>query len=78
MRDAVRIALWERKWGVIIFLGVLCAVHWGLLYRGMFIVHAKWEDSVHACVVNSTRPDLLKLNFFYSELSLRLWDVQLT
>lgn len=67
------IALWERKLTIVITLGVLCLSHWALLYRGMFIVHADWDNTLRACVVTSTNPSLLKVNFFYSEFPRILW-----
>jgi hypothetical protein len=66
------IALWERKTSIIILLGVLCLVHWGLLYRGMFIVTAVWNEAVRACVVTATNPSLLKITFFYSTFLARI------
>jgi hypothetical protein len=64
------IALWERRWAIVVPLLALCLVHWGLLYRGMFIVRATWDNTAQACIVSSTRPELLKINFFYSKFAL--------
>jgi hypothetical protein len=61
------IALWERKPAIYIPLGILCLGHWGLLYRGMFIVHASWDPVNGACLVSSTDPSLLKIIFFFSQ-----------
>ena len=60
-------ALWERRKSVVIPLSLLCAAHWGLLYRTMFIVHAAWEDTAGACVVVQTSPGILNVTFFFSK-----------
>ncbi|KAF7301442.1 hypothetical protein MIND_00709500 [Mycena indigotica] len=57
-------ALWERKRSVVVPIGLLSLVHWGLLYRTMFVIHAVWDGS--ACIVASTNPTLLKCTFFYT------------
>jgi hypothetical protein len=59
--------LWERKLYITIPLVALCLGHWGLLYRGMFIVHANWDPHSGACLVSSTDPSLLKVIFFFSK-----------
>ncbi|KAK0468117.1 uncharacterized protein EV420DRAFT_1635375 [Desarmillaria tabescens] len=59
-------ALWERRKSVVIPLSLLCAAHWGLLYRTMFIVHAAWEDTASACVVVQTNPGILNVTFFFT------------
>lgn len=59
-------ALWERRKSVVIPLTLLCAGHWGLLYRTMFIVHAAWEDTAGACVVVQTSPKVLNVTFFFT------------
>ena len=61
-----RIALWERRRLIMGVLGTLCAVHWGLLYRGMFVVIAQWDDVQHTCVVVETSPVFLNITFFFS------------
>ncbi|KAK0191189.1 hypothetical protein F5146DRAFT_1137979 [Armillaria mellea] len=48
------------------FCRFLCAAHWGLLYRTMFIVHAAWEDTAGACVVVQTSPGILNVTFFFT------------
>lgn len=63
----IRIALWDRKKPIVVFLGVLCLGHWGLLYRTMFVVEAKWEEDLRACVVKETKSSLLKVTFLFSE-----------
>ncbi|PPQ72531.1 hypothetical protein CVT24_004837 [Panaeolus cyanescens] len=59
------IALWERRRSVVIVLGVLCVAHWALLYRTMFIVLAKWDDTANSCVVTQTSPSWLNTTFFF-------------
>ncbi|KAG7448994.1 uncharacterized protein BT62DRAFT_888496 [Guyanagaster necrorhizus] len=59
-------ALWERRKSVVIPLSLLCAAHWGLLYRTMFIVHAAWEETASACVVVQTSPGILNVTFFFT------------
>ncbi|KAK0453391.1 hypothetical protein EV421DRAFT_677721 [Armillaria borealis] len=59
-------ALWERRKSVVIPLSLLCAAHWGLLYRTMFIVHAAWEETAGACVVVQTSPGILNVTFFFT------------
>ncbi len=61
-----RIAIWERKLSVVMTLGVLCLAHWGILWRGMFIVDAKWDTTQGACVVNSAKHVFLNVGFFTS------------
>ncbi|KAJ7068091.1 hypothetical protein C8F01DRAFT_1246633 [Mycena amicta] len=60
------IALWERKRSILIPLGLLSLVHWALLYRTMFVVHAVWDDTFRMCVVASTSPTLLNSTFFFT------------
>jgi len=60
------IAIWRHKPVVLIPLGILCLGHWGLLWRGMFIVKAVWSDTDSACVVDYTNHLLLNINFFYT------------
>ncbi|TFK27079.1 hypothetical protein FA15DRAFT_666815 [Coprinopsis marcescibilis] len=60
------IALWERRPLIIAILGVLCLAHWGLLYRGMFVVTAKWDDGVNSCVVTESDPLFLNITFFFT------------
>ncbi|EGO27378.1 hypothetical protein SERLADRAFT_460679 [Serpula lacrymans var. lacrymans S7.9] len=59
-------ALWRPKPAVLFILGALCLGHWGLLWRGMFIVKAVWSDVAGACIVDSTNHLLLNINFFYT------------
>ncbi|KIY49568.1 hypothetical protein FISHEDRAFT_41714 [Fistulina hepatica ATCC 64428] len=60
------IALWERKLKVVIPLVILCLGHWAVLYRGMFIVTATWDDTRHSCLVTQTTPSLLTVTFFFT------------
>ncbi|KAH6915143.1 hypothetical protein BKA70DRAFT_1420088 [Coprinopsis sp. MPI-PUGE-AT-0042] len=60
------IALWERRRVIIGILCALCFVHWGLLYRGMFVVIAQWDDDLHTCVVVETSPVFLNITFFFT------------
>ncbi|KAL1744409.1 hypothetical protein HDZ31DRAFT_38747 [Schizophyllum fasciatum] len=60
------IALWERKPVVVASLGVLCVAHWGVLWRGMFIVESSWNEEIGACYVTKTSPGLLNVTFFYT------------
>ncbi|TCD71332.1 hypothetical protein EIP91_011103 [Steccherinum ochraceum] len=57
-------ALWERQLKIVIPLGILCLAHWAILWRGMFIVHATYDDELQACVVNSTNHIFLNVSFF--------------
>lgn len=52
---------------MIIPLGILCLIHWVVLFRTMFIVRATWNDSVGACVVTQTDPGLLNVTYFLSK-----------
>lgn len=60
------IALWERKLSIMVFLGVLCLAHWAILWRGMFIVEAAWDEPSGSCIVTQTNPGLLNVTFFYT------------
>jgi len=51
---------------IVVTLGAICLAHWGLLYRGMFIVTAAWDNNLKTCVVTATNPSLLKITFFFS------------
>jgi len=62
----LRIVLWDRKLAVVIPLGILCASHWALLYRGMFNVKAEWSDQAKACIVTAANPMLLNATFFFT------------
>ncbi|KAH8106235.1 hypothetical protein BXZ70DRAFT_426153 [Cristinia sonorae] len=58
------IALWERKPKVVIPLLVLCVAHWAILWRGMFIVRATYDDTEDACTVTATDHIFLNISFF--------------
>jgi len=58
------IALWERKRYIMIPLICLSIAHWGILWRGMFVVNAVWEDSVGACVIVKIDNKFLQTTFF--------------
>ncbi|EAU84579.2 hypothetical protein CC1G_00098 [Coprinopsis cinerea okayama7 len=60
------IALWERRVSIIAILGILCLAHWALLYRGMFVVIAQWDDDSQSCVVTQTSPLFLNITFFFT------------
>ncbi|KZT26939.1 hypothetical protein NEOLEDRAFT_1131428 [Neolentinus lepideus HHB14362 ss-1] len=60
------IALWERSLKVVIPLGILCLAHWGLLWFGMFIVHAEWVPEEASCSVDKTNHTFLSINLFYT------------
>ncbi|THH33706.1 hypothetical protein EUX98_g396 [Antrodiella citrinella] len=60
------IALWERQLKIVIPLGILCLTHWAILWRGMFIVEAAYDDTVKSCVVTSTNHVFLNISFFSS------------
>lgn len=62
-----RIAIWERRLAVVIPLLVLCLGHWGVLYHGIIIVRATWNDTARACIVNQSNSAILKFTFFASE-----------
>ncbi|KAF9779496.1 hypothetical protein BJ322DRAFT_1113306 [Thelephora terrestris] len=58
------IALWERKRYVMIPLICLALVHWGILWRGMFIIEAAWDPTAQACVVVKLDSKFLQATFF--------------
>lgn len=58
------VALWERKKYVMIPLICLVIAHWGILWRGMFIIDAVWEPTVKACIVVSIDSQFLQTTFF--------------
>jgi len=60
------IAIWERRPIIIVPLLVICLAHWGLLYHGIIIVRASWDSTQAACVVFSTNPTFLTVNFFFT------------
>lgn len=62
-----RIAIWERRLAIVVPLLVLCLGHWGVLYHGIIIVRAQWNDAAHACIVNQSNSAILKFTFFVSE-----------
>jgi hypothetical protein len=51
---------------IVVTLGAICLAHWGLLYRGMFIVTAAWDNNLKTCVITATNPSLLKITFCIS------------
>ncbi|KAL4241275.1 hypothetical protein ABKN59_000226 [Abortiporus biennis] len=58
------IALWNRKLSVVIPLGFLCLGHWAILWRGMFIVHATYDETLRTCIVTKTDHVFLNVGFF--------------
>jgi len=48
---------------------LICLViaHWGILWRGMFIIDAVWEPTVKACIVVSIDSQFLQTTFFCSQ-----------
>ncbi|KAF8138211.1 hypothetical protein EV363DRAFT_1154043 [Boletus edulis] len=58
------LALWEWQRWVTITICILSLGQWGILIRGMNIVHAVWDESANACVVDHTNHLLLNLNYF--------------
>jgi len=58
------IALWERKKYVMFPLICLALVHWGILWRGMFIIDAAWDPTAKACVVVKLDSKFLQATFF--------------
>ncbi|KAL0949576.1 hypothetical protein HGRIS_009625 [Hohenbuehelia grisea] len=60
------IALWSKQMTVVVPLVTLSLGHWGILYRGMFLVKASWDPTVGGCVVTQTNPSLLNITFFYT------------
>ena len=45
----------------------LSLAHWGILWRGMFIIDAVWEPTVKACVVVKIDVQFLQTTFFSSK-----------
>ncbi|THH18566.1 hypothetical protein EW146_g2440 [Bondarzewia mesenterica] len=58
--------LWGNNWAVVAPLGVMALAHWGLIWRGMFLIHASWESDSIACVVTSVNANFLTVTFFYT------------
>ena len=52
---------------IIIPLGICCLAHWAILWRGMFIVHAVYDDTLQSCVVTTTNHVFLNISFFASK-----------
>ena len=44
----------------------LAVVHWGILWRGMFIIDAAWDPTVKACIVVKLDSKFLQATFFCS------------
>ena len=61
------IAIWERRLVVVVPLLALCLAHWGVLYHGIVIVRAEWDDASNSCLVNNSNSAILKFTFFTSE-----------
>lgn len=64
-----RIALWERKKYIMIPLIFLSLAHWGILWRGMFIIDAAWDPVAERCVVMRLDAKFLQTTFFSSKYS---------
>jgi hypothetical protein len=45
---------------------LLSAAHWGILWRGMFIINAVWEPTAKACVIVKLDVQFLRTTFFSS------------
>jgi len=45
----------------------LSIAHWGILWRGMFVVSAEWNDTVTACVFVKIDNKFLQTTFFSSQ-----------
>lgn len=60
------VALWKSKLAVAVPLGVLCLVHWVVLWRGMFIIDAQYSPEAKACIVTNINHVLLVISFFTS------------
>lgn len=58
------IALWERKKYVMIPLICLSLAHWGILWRGMFVIRAEWDPTVKTCLVVKIDSRFLQTTFF--------------
>ncbi|KAF9649649.1 hypothetical protein BDM02DRAFT_1785207 [Thelephora ganbajun] len=58
------IALWERKKYIMIPLICLSIAHWGILWRGMFIINAIWDPKSQACVIVKLDNQFLQTTFF--------------
>ncbi|KDQ64813.1 hypothetical protein JAAARDRAFT_116772 [Jaapia argillacea MUCL 33604] len=60
------VALWERRWKIVVPVGILSLGQWALLWYGMFIVKAEWVPSANACVVVKNNHVFLNIVFFYT------------
>ncbi|KZT72626.1 hypothetical protein DAEQUDRAFT_663805, partial [Daedalea quercina L-15889] len=58
------IAIWERKLKVVVPLCLLCLAHWGLLWRGMFLLNVQWSTTEQTCVLQSSNHIFLNVTFF--------------
>jgi len=58
------IALWERKKYIMIPLICLSIAHWGILWRGMFVVRAVWNEAASGCVIVRIDNKFLQTTFF--------------
>ena len=44
----------------------LSVAHWGILWRGMFVIDAVWEPTLKTCVVVKLDSHFLQATFFCS------------
>ncbi|KAH9951797.1 hypothetical protein B0H21DRAFT_775945 [Amylocystis lapponica] len=58
------VALWERKLKVLLPLGFLSLAHWALLWRGMFVIKARYDATSDSCEVLYTNHIFLNISFF--------------
>ena len=45
----------------------LSLAHWGILWRGMFIIDAVWEPTAKTCVILNLDVEFLQTTFFSSK-----------
>jgi len=60
------IALWERKLIVTVPLVVLSLAHWGVLWRGMFVIKTEWSPDAIGCVITKIDKAFLEATFFFT------------
>ncbi|PFH50609.1 hypothetical protein AMATHDRAFT_60714 [Amanita thiersii Skay4041] len=73
-------AVWSKKWYIVIPLVAVILGHWSLLLHGV-LLKAAWSDEMKQCIITETNNRILAISFIYSMafdftvLSLTAWKL---
>lgn len=61
------VALWPRKWIVLVPLGLISAGQWGIIFQGITAVKASYNPAIQSCEVEGVHGIFLDLVYLYSK-----------